>query len=214
MPRKSERPKTAFGKRLEEACEDIGLSPTRLTSILKMPTGYVSELQRKDGNAISTYPRWAFQLVAILGVRWEWLFYGEEPKWPPNGPCTPQQAGIVIALLEDAAANPTHRMNPAIIEEALKRLAASGFVTDRAWEWSEAIRRERVAIESAAHAAAYRKTVERSRELETTKAQRRIRTHAERRKKKLEATDPKPAPPPASERALPRSRRMGRTKTR
>lgn len=210
MPRKAERPLTAFGKRLKEACDDVGLTPTRLTSILKMPVGYISELQRKEGQTISTYPRWAFQMVAILGVRWEWLFYGEEPKHPPSGPSTPMAAGAVIALTEDAAKHPKKQANYVGIEQATKELAAKGFTSSSAWDWAEAIRLRRASVEGMQGEEQFHARIARKLEREKPAAQKRIRVTAEKRRKQLAKDEAVEAPPPDSV----KSQRMKRTKTR
>jgi hypothetical protein len=211
MPRKAERPKTSFGKRLDEACNDIGLSPTRLTAILKMPVGYISEIQRKDGQTISTYPRWAFNMVAILGVRWEWLFYGEEPKHPPSGPSTPQAAGAMIAMVLDAAKHPKKRVAYIEIEGITKEIAASGFVAPGAWEWAEMIRLRLLETDGAKGMLELRKKVERRLEIEAAKGQKKIRRAAD--KKRALVAEPDKTLPPESQGAA-SSRRMGRVKTR
>lgn len=202
---------SAFGKRLQEACDAIGLTPTRLTTVLKMPKGYISELQRKDGSAISTYPRWAFNLVAILGVRWEWLFYDEEPMYPPSGPSTPQAAGAMIAIVNFAASHPKKQANSIAVERATKEIAATGFTSGEAWDWSEVIRLHLLAEEGAKGMVDFRKRVEKKNTLEGDVKRRRIRVAAEKKRDRARA-DLAAATPTESAEIAPR--RMKRTKTR
>jgi len=188
----------------------------RLAQILHISDAYMARVLRKkpirgDTRSFSMGPEWTYGLPHVLGVRWQWLFFGEEPKWPPDGAPTAQSAGIKIAELEESREYPTLMVNEAVVREAAQRLADSGFTSDHCWEWAAAIGAERRVIESAKNAATVRKKIEEERARDAKRGQSQIRRDAEKRRKQLEETkEPTPAPPPASA----KPRRLARVKTR
>jgi len=209
-------PLSDFGKRIQEACEDLGMTTWRLAQILQISDAYMARVLRKkpirgDTRSFSMGPEWTYGLPHVLGVRWQWLFFGEEPKWPPDGAPTAQSAGIKIAELEESREYPTLLVNEAVVREAAQRLTDSGFKSDHCWEWSAAIRAERRVIESAKNAASVRKKIEEERERDAKRGQSQLRRDAEKRRKQIEdSKEPTPAPPPASA----KPRRLGRVKMR
>jgi hypothetical protein len=210
--------KSPFGLRIEEACNDLGMTVGRLAGLMGVQSGYMARLLRKK--PVRGVPKsfqmnlvWFDSMIRILGVRWQWLLFNEKPKHPPGGPPNAQKAGRAIAELDDEAEHPTGVHNEKLITQAEERLVAAGFTSSKPWEWGEAIKRERRAIESAIHSEAYTTKVKAKQAQEVERGQTKIRSQGEKVRKKKAAKEEPPTLPPESDRAA-SSRRLGRLKVR
>lgn len=125
-----------FGRRVDEACRDIGITPTRLASIVGMSDSYISRLLEKepriDASDFSLAPKWSHGMVEVLGVRWEWLFYDRGDRWGRHGKPSAEAAGVGIAMFKGYAHS--------AIGNATAFLHEQRFESDDAWRWFEMIR--------------------------------------------------------------------------
>lgn len=70
---------TEFGKRILDACEQEGRSPTSLERDAGIPKGYLSRMIHGHRGQTSVNPEHMRSLADTLDVQFEWLVLGRGP---------------------------------------------------------------------------------------------------------------------------------------
>jgi transcriptional regulator with XRE-family HTH domain len=172
MATAKKQPGSDFGRRLEEALAEAGLSQNQLQDLAKLGKGYVSRLI-SGGRGQRMTPKMMFELASVLNVRAQWLFLGEGPKRNtetamPQSDAPPREVGRTIAQLAG--------IPDAAIESAIAKHARESAGQSALW-WLDMMRAE-------------------ADELARQAWQRELRSVADEKRKTKVAAKEEPTPPP------------------